>query len=161
MRPKSAILLLLALACGLVAAIGVTQVIRAPEPEIQLGDTRAIIVAIRDIKPGELITPQMIKLEAWPKDRVPEDSLSQIDKVEGCRARQEIFQDEPVREKKLLGKNLTARTPSDFIPEGYVVVGVKVDATSGAGLIRPQDRVDVLVYLRRNPSAGIDEATTK
>ncbi|HBO43349.1 MAG TPA: Flp pilus assembly protein CpaB [Planctomycetaceae bacterium] len=28
-------------------------------------------------------------------------------------------------------------------------------------MIRPQDRVDVLVYLRRNPSAGIQEATTK
>ena len=58
MRAKSAVLLLLALGCGLVAAIGVTQVISkdtGPVPES--ADTSAIIVALRDIAPGELIVP--------------------------------------------------------------------------------------------------------
>ncbi|MBN1590225.1 MAG: Flp pilus assembly protein CpaB, partial [Pirellulales bacterium] len=162
MRAKSAILLLLALACGLVAAIGVTQVIsRNAEPAVQQGDTRPIIVAVADIAPGELITPQMVKLEPWPKEKVPEDALSQIEKVDGCRARSEIYQGEPIREKKLLGQGFTRQTATDYIPKGYRVVGVKVDMVSGAGLIQPGDRVDVLVHLSRNVNKGILENRTQ
>lgn len=48
------------------------------------------------------------------------------------------------------------------IPPGYRVVSVRVDAVTGAsGLILPNDRVDVLVYLARNPATGINETSTK
>jgi len=162
MRGKSAVLLLLALACGLVAAIGVTQVIRRDsEPVADQGDTRSIIVATQDITPGELITPQMLKLEPWPKEKLPEDCLSQIEKVEGCRAGVEIYQGEPILEKKLLGKGFTRRTATDYIPNGYRVVGVKVDMVSGGGLIQPGDRVDVLVHFTQNVRKGIPENRTQ
>jgi pilus assembly protein CpaB len=162
MRAKSAVLLLLALGCGLVAAIGVTQVInRDVSPRVETGDTASIFVALRDITPGELITPQLVRLEPWPKAKVPEGSLSQMEKVEGCRARTEILQGEPIREKKLLGKGANQQTPTDYIPKGYRVVGVKVDLVSGAGLIRPGDRVDVMVHLKRNANNDIPENRTQ
>lgn len=130
MRAKSAVLLLLALGCGLVAAIGVTQVINKDvAPPVETGDTASIFVALRDITPGELLTPQLLKLEPWPKAKIPEGSLSTLESVEGCRARTEILQGEPIREKKLLGKGATQQTPTDYIPKGYRVVGVKVDPT--------------------------------
>lgn len=162
MRPKSLILLVLALGCGLVAAIGVTQVIsKNREPAVQQGDTRSILVAMKDIKPGELISANMVKLEPWPKEKAPEDSLSQIEKVEGCRAQDDIYQGEPIRERKLIGKGVTRQTASDNIPKGYRVVGVKVDMVSGAGLIYPGDRVDIVVHFRKNTGMGVAESRTK
>jgi len=161
MRAKSAILLLLALGCGLVAAIGVTQVIsKNPEPA-QQGDTRSILVAVKDIKPGELIAPQMVKLEPWPKDRAPADSLTEIGRIEGCRARDDIYEGAPIRERQLLGHGFTRQTASDSISKGYRVVGVKVDMVSGAGLIQPGDRVDVLVHFSKNESKGVPENRTQ
>jgi pilus assembly protein CpaB len=51
--------------------------------------------------------------------------------------------------------------PSDNIPKGFRVVNVRVDSVSGTGLIVPGDRVDVLVFLQKNPSAGIAEASAR
>jgi pilus assembly protein CpaB len=162
MRAKSAVLLLLALGCGLVAAIGVTQVISKDTGSTpQTADTSPIIVALRDIAPGELITPQLVRAEPWPKEKVPGGALGKVEDVQGCRARTEILEGEPIREQKLLGKGVTQQTPTDYIPKGYRVVGVKVDLVSGAGLIRPGDRVDVLVNLKRNSSNDVLENRTQ
>jgi len=161
MRAKSVILLILALGCGLVAAIGVTQVIsKKPAPTPQ-GDTLTIVVAAKDLKPGELISPEMVKLDTWPREKVPEGSLTEIAKVDGCRARADIYQGEPVQERKLLGKGFTRQTATDYIPKGYRVVGVKVDIASGAGLIQPGDRVDVLVHVARDTNRGIPDNRTQ
>ena len=48
MRPKSLALLLLALGCGLVASIGITEVMakRNAEPTGPTGDTQSIFVAM-------------------------------------------------------------------------------------------------------------------
>jgi pilus assembly protein CpaB len=163
MRAKSVILLALALGCGLVAAIGVTQVIsKDSKPAVQQGDTRSIIVATRDITPGELVTPETVKLEPWPKEKAPKDALSQIEKVEGCRARSEIYEGQPIRERMLIGQGFTRQMASDYIPKGRRVVGVKVDLVSGgAGLIQPGDRVDVLVHLSRDVKKGVPENRTQ
>jgi pilus assembly protein CpaB len=163
MRAKSGVLLLVALGCGLVAAIGVTQVItRNPQQTVSSGLVQSIVVATKDIASGELVIPQAVKLEPWPKEKIPAGSLGELAKVDGCRARVDIYQGEPLLEKKLLGKGVTRRTATDYIPKGYRVVAVKVDATSGgAGLIQPGDRVDVLVHLARSPDKGIPENRTQ
>ena len=162
MRPKSAILLILALGCGLIAAIGVTQVInRDTQANVQQADTRPIIVALRDINPGEIITPEMVKLEPWPKEKIPTDAVDQIEKVQGCRARDDIYMGSPIHERQLLGQGFERQTASDNIPKGYRVVGVKVDMVSGAGLIQPGDRVDVLVNISKNPMKGVHETRTQ
>ena len=73
MRPKSLILLVLALGCGLVAAIGINQVL-ANRPVAQVtdsGETVPIFVALTDIGLGDPLTPQVLKLEEWPKMKVP------------------------------------------------------------------------------------------
>ena len=162
MRAKSIVLLMLALGCGLVASIGITQAIqkdaRPPEPE---GDSVAIFVATKDIAAWELLTAQSVKLETWPKDKVFEDCLGKIEEIEGCRARTEILAGDPIRSKKLLGKGATQQTPADHIRKGYRLVAVKVNLVSGAGLIRPGDRVDVMVHLQANRHKGIFETTTR
>ena len=88
MRPKSLILLLLALGCGLVAAIGINQVL-ANRPVQQAADTGEMVpifVALTDIGMGDPLSPEVLKLEDWPKSKVPNGVLADLADVEGRRA---------------------------------------------------------------------------
>ncbi|MBN2477005.1 MAG: Flp pilus assembly protein CpaB [Pirellulales bacterium] len=164
MRGKSLALLVLALGCGLVASIGITQVISKQDkkPVVQSGDTQAIFVAMADIPFGEPLTSQELRLEEWPKDKVPEGALTTIEDVEGRRTRAKLYAGEPILEKKLFEKGADGLGHSARIPKGYRVVSVRVDIVSGsASLILPGDRVDVMLYLTRSPTGGTYEATTR
>jgi pilus assembly protein CpaB len=163
MRAKSMALLMLALGCGLVASIGITQVMakRSTDSSGPTGDTAPIFVAVKDISLGESLTAEMLKQEPWPKDRVPSGAISKIEDVEGRRTRQKLFAGEPILEIKLLGKGANAQGASTGIPKGYRVVSVKVDSVSGSGLILPGDRVDVLVYLVGSAQKDIIETSTR
>ena len=67
MRPKSIALLLLALGCGLVASVAITQVMarRIAPPETANGDSQAIFVAMTDIGMGVVVkmNPTMLGLD--------------------------------------------------------------------------------------------------
>lgn len=159
MRAKSLALLVVALGCGLVASIGITQVIAKRDTAASTEDTQAIFVAVEDVPYGKPITPELVRLEQWPKDRVPGGALCRIEDVEGRRARTTLYAGEPIRENKLLAKGASqGYTP--LIPKGFRVVRVKVNNVS-SGLILPGDCVDVLVHLRRNPGYGISETATR
>ncbi len=163
MRPKSLILLSLALGCGLIASLGINQVMSKGTPvAAPSGDTEAVLVALQDIPANELLTPQMFKLEQWPKDKVQEGMLRKIEDADGRRTRQRLFKGEPLLNQKLLAKGEAGERATDHIPPGYRVVAVRVDAESTGGfLIKPGDRVDLIVYVRRNTANNIHQTFTK
>jgi len=163
MRPKSIVLLVLALGCGLVASIGINQVMaKRPAPEVVGAETTPIYVALTDVAMGDPLTLQMVKLEEWPKDKVQPGALSDIEDVEGRRCRVKIFAGEPILEPKLLAKGETQTNATDLIPKGYRVVAVRVDPVSSAsGLIQAGDRVDLLVHVKKNPNEGIAADMTR
>ncbi len=155
MRPKSLILLVLALGCGLVAAIGINQVL-ANRPTAQVADAGEVVpifVALTDIGLGDPLVPQVLKLEEWPKMKVPAGAMLKLEDVEGRRARTKFYAGEPIIEAKLFAKGDQGSGATDLIPKGFRVVAVKVDDVSGSGLILPGDRVDALVHLH-DPSAA-------
>ncbi len=149
MRPKSIILLALALGCGLVASIGISQVMdrRGSKPAVL--ETEAIYVAKADINLGELITTELVGLDEWPKSKLPMGAVTNLDDLLERRPRTKIYQGEPIVEVKLRAKN-AADDPSNQIPKGYRVVPVSVKKDEGgASLIGPGDRVDVQIYVKR------------
>ncbi len=105
MRAKSMALLMLALGCGLVASIGITQVMakRNAEPA-STAETQPIFIAASDIPLGDRLSAEVLKLEAWPKDKVPLGAVSKIEDIDGCRTRAKLYAGEPILEKKLFGK---------------------------------------------------------
>jgi pilus assembly protein CpaB len=148
MRAKSMILLALSLGCGLVAALGINQVLAGRKTNaVATHDTQPIFVAAKDIAIGDPVSLQMVKLEPWPKDKVPPGALSKNQDVEGRRPKQKIYAGEPVLEAKLLAKGDAGTGATDLIPIGYRVVPVRTDSMTSADLIRPGDRVDLLVHL--------------
>lgn len=164
MRPKSIILLTLALGCGLVASIGINRVManRREAPAGAGTETAPIFVAAGEIGIGDPLTPQLIKLEPWPKEKLPAGAIGKLEDVEGRRSRAKFYPGEPIIEPKLLPKGENGGSAIDMIPKGMRVVPIRVDAVSGAsGMILPGDRVDMLVHIAENPSRGVPRTITR
>ncbi len=157
MRAKSLVLFVIAVGCGLAASIGVSQYMESANSGAQQVETEKILVALTDINIGETFDAQTVKLEEWPKDRVPEGSVYDLEEVEGKYPRTRMYAGEPILLAKLMDSN--KGSPTVTIPKGFRVVSVKVSVeTAGGGLIQPGDRVDVLVLLRK--SAEVPETGT-
>jgi len=164
MRNRSLILLSVALACGLIASLGITRALskRSSAPEGVALEMVPILVAAQDIPMGDPITPEFLRSEPWPKHKIPRGAMTDIQEVLGRRPKTRIYANTPILENQLLGKGESAVDPTEHIPPGYRVVSVQVDEVIGAGrLIRPGDRVDVLVFIQRNPVRGIPETVTR
>ena len=90
MKGKSLALLVLALGCGLVASLGITQVLAKRGDPSAASDTTPVYVAKADIATGSLVTRENVKVEQWPKDRVPAGAVIRQEDLDGRRARQKI-----------------------------------------------------------------------
>jgi len=160
MRPKSLVLLALALGCGLVASIGISQVLDSNNKPAQI-ETAPIYVALQNVNVGDPITDKMVSLEEWPKDKIPVGAISKWEDLEERRPRSNIYQGEPILDNKLLGKGQT-NDPIKGVPTGMRLKTISVDARkSAAGLLSPGDRVDVQIFVRTNEQQGIINPFTK
>jgi len=160
MSPKSLVLLAIALGCGLVASIAISQVIDSNNKNVAV-ETVPIYVALQNINLGDPVDDVMVSLQEWPKDKVPVGAITAWEDIEGRRPRTAIFQGEPLLDGKFLEKGQT-QDPISSIPEGMRLKTVSVDARkSVAGLLSPGDRVDLQIYVRRNERENIDHPFTK
>ncbi len=162
MRPKSLLLLTLALGCGLVASIGISQVLdrKGGGPQTKQ-ETEAIYIAKVDVNLGDALTEDLLNLEDWPSDKVPAGAIRKLERIKGRRPRTKIYKGEPILEAKLISADAHDH-PAQQVPPGYRVVSVRVSVQTGAaGLLRPGDRVDVQLYAKRDQRSGIMKTFTK
>lgn len=157
MQAKTLVLVLIAMVCGLVATMGISRVMEQQGTQRPI-ETVKIFVAATDIDIGAALTSQNVKLEEWPKDRVPEGAITRLEDLEGRFARQRLYPGEPVLLAKLMDSNSdTAMT----IPEGYRACSIKVSGEIAVGnLIKPGDRVDVIVFLHKSADVPVTSART-
>jgi pilus assembly protein CpaB len=161
MRPKSLLLLTLALGCGLVASVGITQVLDRSGDSGPAAETVPIYVAKTDINLGDKITEELLNLQDWPKGKVPPGAIGELDKLTDRYPRTKIYQGEPLLDAKLLEAD-ARDNPAQQVPSGFRVVSVQVNAhTGGAGLLRPGDRVDVQLFVKRSSQTGIGATKAK
>jgi len=151
MRAKNMMLFVIAVGCGLVASIGVSQYMErasgAAGPDIE---TAKIFVAITDVSQGQKLDAQNVKLEEWPKDRVPEGAIFELEQLTDRFTRARLYAGEPIMAAKLMDSNVRG-SESITIPKGYRVVSVPVTVdTAVSGLLQPGDRVDLLAFFRKN-----------
>ena len=147
MRAKSIVLIMIALGCGLVASIGISQVLeRAPIGAV--GQTVEVFVARSDIDSNSKLTAETVRLEKWPVGKVPESAITKLEELEGRFTAHRMYGGELILKKKLLD---SSTGDAQRIPKGFRVATVKVQvAEAGGGLVRPGDRVDIIAFLRRN-----------
>jgi pilus assembly protein CpaB len=108
----------------------------------------AVVVAARTIELGQAITPDMLRIQAWPANALPEGAFTQIAELTGGEARvalRTIAPNEPILASRISGEGGRA-TLSATIAEGHRAVAIRVNDVVGvAGFVLPGDFVDVLL----------------
>ncbi len=156
MRTKSIVLIVIALGCGLVASIGISQVLGQRGTGGAGVETVPVYVALADIDINEKLDASHVKLEDWPKDKVPPGALRKIEQIKGKFARVRLYQGEPLTQRKIADE---VSNKSVDIPVGFRVSSVKVQMdTAVSFLIQPGDRVDIIATFHR--SADIPQTMT-
>jgi len=153
MRMKSLILIVIALGCGLVASIGISQVMNRGGSGGSM-EMEQILVALADIDISSKLDDKNVRLEDWPKAKVPEGALRRLDDIKDKFASSRFFKGEPIHVSKVTDSPLST---ANKIPDGYRAMPVKVDEDTVMKAIAPGDRVDVMVFLKRDITNGIAE----
>ncbi len=149
MRAKSMVLILIALGCGLVASIAISQVMeRGSRSGGGVLETTQIYVATNDIDVNEQLNATNVRVEDWPKSKVPEGSIVNLEQITDHFARVRFYEGEPILQAKLANE---IDGPAIKIPEGFRVCSLKVRMdTAVSGLVNPGDRVDIIGYFRKS-----------
>ena len=116
----------------LVASIGITQVLamRGGDTPAPTGETEKIFVVLKDVSMGDILTPQSVRLEAWPKDKVPVGAVTKTEDIDGRRTKAKLYTGEPILEDKLFRKGEETNI-TGMIPKGYRVVSGEGHDRSG------------------------------
>lgn len=146
MRMKSLILIFIALGCGLVASIGISQVMNRDSSGAGM-EMEQILVALNDLDIGSKLDAQNVRLEDWPKAKIPEGAIRRLEDVKDKFANVRFFKGEPLNVNKVSD---TLSNIANKVPPGYRAMPVKIDEDTVMKGISPGDRVDVMVFLRRN-----------
>jgi len=147
MKAKSLILIMIALGCGLVASIGISQVmVNGGDAQVKEVETTKILVAMKTIAIAEPLNSENLKLEEWPKDRAPEGGIGDLEDLKGKYSKSRLVKGQVIVRELLVDEKdgMVVR-----IPEGYRVTSIKVSVEDVvSGLVQPGDRVDLTGYFR-------------
>lgn len=149
MRPKTLALLAVAAMCGLVAMLGVQQVLsKQGDGTTEMG---RVLVAKAEILPGQPLDENNVEFKDWPAGTVPEGAVSQKEQFQERTLKVRAFPGDLILEAKLDKKG--NRSAASQVPKGKCIASVPIDSTmTGTGLMNPGDRVDVLVTYKPSTS---------
>lgn len=160
MKPRTLVLLAIAGSCGLVSMLGVQQVMTAAPAKVKVPTTK-VLVALDNIETGVKLSEQNTAFKAMPLASVPEDAVTSPEEFDERAAKVPFMSGDVIRKSKLTEKGEWGKSVG--IPPGMRVIGIPVDDSHTiSGLIRPGDRVDVLVtYQARSKRGGPPVSKTK
>ena len=160
MKSKSLILLVLSIGFGLVAAIGISQVMKNQA----IGDVAAprgpVLLATGPLDMKALLTEENVKIENWPVDIIPADAATTLDDVTDMVTLSRLSKGMPIVKSAIQHKDIVERPQ---IPENMKVVAVRVSADNMIGnLLAPGNKVDVIgVFKQRDNVSGQSTTTSR
>jgi pilus assembly protein CpaB len=157
MKFKTVVLLTVAVGCGLVAMLGVQQVLSDDKEAV--AEVGQVLLTIADIPAGTPLNDSNTVFKEWPAGTIPEGAVTELEQFEERALRMRGVAGEIVMLAKLGEKGVFGA--SNEIPVGMRVVTVAVNQTkTHSGLILPGDRVDVLVTFKvRKENKGMVSKT--
>jgi pilus assembly protein CpaB len=173
MRPIVIVLIVLAVGTGLIAVYLVQKYLASVTPApvastVQTG-TQNVLVAARDIQPGNVLTVDDIRWEPWPEKLADERFIVQPPQVENQApaqdpqqdfldhiAKRSIMKGEPMSREMVIKQGDSGVTAANLAP-GMRAITINVTPPQGvAGLILPNDRVDVVLSLSVRDVVGLE-----
>lgn len=154
MRAKSLILLVVALGCGMVAAVAVSKAVMDQGSGEQAEATVDIYVAVQNLQTNQKITPELVKLEPWPKSRMPEGAIVKLEQLEEKYTNQAMFAGEPILQQKVVD---FISSISTTLPNGYRIFDLPAGTSS---YLKPGDHLDVIGTFKVDPNGSVAESRT-
>ncbi|MDB5338470.1 MAG: Flp pilus assembly protein CpaB, partial [Planctomycetaceae bacterium] len=152
MRGKSLLAFALAIGCGLVAMIGVQQVLKKQNGNPD-ADKVTVFVAATEILPGEPLDLNMLERRKFLKGSVPKEAVIDPKLLENRALTCKVMPGDIIRSDKLGAEGKTGASIS--IPNGMRVVSLPTNTTQAhSGMLQAGDRVDVMVSYRVQPPQG-------
>jgi pilus assembly protein CpaB len=174
MRPIVIVLIVLALGTAAIAAFLVSQFLQSqttPTPTTQAVQTgtQNVLVAARDILPGTVLTADDIRWEPWPETLLDDRFVVQPAQVENQTpaadpqqefidqiARRSIMNGEPMSREMVIKQGDKSVTAANLAP-GMRAITINVTPNQGvAGLILPNDHVDLLMDVSVRELVGLN-----
>lgn len=141
--------------------------VELPKPKPKEVPSVNVLIVNRDMRRGEVLTPDVLQWTKWPKKALNEFFVREdmtpdaISKYTGLRVRNALVASEPLLESKLVLKGQRGYLASQ-LKSGMRAVSIQIspDSASG-GFVLPDDRVDVLLThtIEREFRDGNDEVT--
>jgi len=153
MKPKTLMLLCVAVGCGLVAMIGVQQALNKPNTtEVQ---TVQVAVALADINPGDPLSEGNVGFKEISVEGAREDSVTKPEEYAQRSLKVAVLQGDYITKGKLNEKGVIGKSAQ--IPIGSRIATINVDETqSASNMLNPGDKVDVLVTFDVKTPMGVE-----
>lgn len=154
---RAALFAIVALVAAVGSALLLTRYMDARTAAARVPTTQVVVAAV-DLPVGTEITPEKLRVIAWPAASVPEDSFQELAGLEGKMVATRVYKGEPIMPSLLTGSD-SGKGLSALLPPGYRAAAVRVDDIVGvAGFIHPGDSVDVIVTMRSEGGTGAPAA---
>ncbi|MCA9064514.1 MAG: Flp pilus assembly protein CpaB [Planctomycetaceae bacterium] len=142
MKSQSLILLVVAGVCGLVALLGVKQVMGKKNGQAE--DTVEYLVAATDLQPGVALNETNVRTVRVAVSAAPEDVAKTLDDIKDRSLRVPATAGDPITKKKLSEPG--ERGFSVTIPPGMRVWTLDVEAAqTHSGMLQPGNRIDLVL----------------
>lgn len=141
--------MIVSLGFGLVAAIGISQVMGSKSggaPEIP---KRPVLVAAVDLEHNSILSEEKVRIEDWPIEIIPENTASSIEEIKEMISQQALAKGMPINLASIVHKS---KSTTIVIPEGFTVYSIKVSGEDTVyGMLRPGDKVNMIGYIKGKP----------
>ncbi len=139
MKPNKLILLAVAAGCGLVAMLGVQQMMSGGPAATA---KTKILVAKAEIGPGIALDKTIVGFKEWPNDALPEGAITNEEDIAERSLKHHVGAGQPILATELGKKGETGIDVQ--IPEGMTIQTIPVNGTqTHSGLLKPGAYVDV------------------
>ncbi len=151
MKSQTLILLVVAASCGLVAMLGVQRVLNNNEKEPV--DTAQVMVAATPLNVGDPLNELNTQFITVERSVCPPGAVTSLDEIKERALKVPAVPGDWILISKLTNPGETG--PVANIPPGMRVTTIQVDATtSHSGMLRPGNRVDVLLTWQDVDNSG-------
>ena len=158
MNPRSLIVIVLALVCGL-SAVFLVNALRQPTAAPTVERT-GVVFATADVQTGEMVTEAGVEVRQVPAADVPEDAIRKVSEAIDRAAKTTIDKGDMLRQIKLADKG-AGRGMAALIKPGMRAFTIQTPSFSSslAGFLLPGNKVDVLLTASSAGGDANSEAT--
>jgi pilus assembly protein CpaB len=149
MKPKTMMLMVVAVGCGLVASYMTSRLLAERNAQPQAEPKVTVVVAKQKVSPMVLIKEpeKFFELREFPESVAPKKGLKSLDELKDQRLSKPLAEDSPVTADDVLNKEQMGLPAK--LPPGTHAVAIKVNAESlVGGFVLPGSHVDVISTTR-------------